>query len=130
MKFSMTEHGFETTTTFGTMTISSNDDYGFRPYQLLVSSLAACSGGVLKNVLEKMRMPADTISIEVKDVVRNAEETNKVEKVHLHFIIEGEMIDDKKMQRAMELTNKNCAMVQSVAKSIEIIETYEVNKTK
>ena len=129
MKFSMTEHGFETTTTFGTMIISSNDDYGFRPYQLLVSSLAACSGGVLKNVLEKMRIPANNISIEVKEVVRNSEEANKVEKVHLHFIIEGEMIDDKKMQRAMELTHKNCSMVQSVAKSIEIIETYELNKT-
>ena len=130
MKFSMTEHGFETTIKFGTMTISSNDDYGFRPYQLLVSSLAACSGGVLKKVLEKMRMPANNISIEVKDVIRNAEEANKVEKVYLHFIIEGEMIDDNKMLRAMELTNKNCAMVQSVAKSIEVFETYEVNKTK
>lgn len=126
VKFSMTEHGFVTTTQFGTMIISSNDEYGFRPYQLLVSSLAACSGGVLRKILAKMRIPASTISIEVIEVVRNPEEANKVEKVHLHFIVDGEMIDEKKLQRAMELTHKNCAMVQSVDKSIEIIETYEI----
>ena len=118
----MTEHGFETTTKLGTM-ITALDLINF-------SSLTACSGGVLKKVLEKMRMPANNISIEVKDVIRNAEEANKVEKVYLHFIIEGEMIHDNKMLRAMELTNKNCAMVQSVAKSIEVFETYEVNISK
>lgn len=130
MNFSMTEHGFQTTTKYGTINISSKDDYGYRPYQLLVSSLAVCSGGVLKNVLEKMRIPSTNISIEVKEIVRNAEEANKVEKVHLHFIIEGEIIDDKKMERAMELTHKNCSMVQSVAKSIEVIETYQIINNK
>ncbi len=130
MKFSMTEHGFETTTNFGTLIISSNDDYGFRPYQLLVSSLAACTGGVLKNVLEKMRMPATNISIEAKEIIRNPDEANRVEKVHLHVVIEGSMIDDKKMQRAMELTTKNCSMVQSVAESIEVVKTYEVIECK
>ncbi len=33
MKFDMTENGFETTTAYGQLTISGNDDYGFRPYQ-------------------------------------------------------------------------------------------------
>ena len=40
------------------------------------------------------------------------------------------MIDDKKMQRAIELTHKNCTMVKSVAGSIKVIGTYEGNKTK
>lgn len=105
-----------------------NYDYCFRPYQLLVSY--SLQRWCIKKVLEKMSMPANNISIEVKDVIRNAEEANKVEKVYLHFIIEGEMIHDNKMLRAMELTNKNCAMVQSVAKSIEVFETYEVNISK
>ena len=128
MNFSMTEHGFETETPFGTLVISSNDDYGFRPYQLLVSSLAVCSGGVMRKVLDKMRTPATNISIEVKDIVRDENEADKVVKVHLHFVVEGPKINDKKMPRVLELTKKNCAMVQSVADSIEIIETYELCK--
>ncbi|KAA0966343.1 OsmC family protein [Sporosarcina sp. ANT_H38] len=126
MKFEMTENGFETSTSFGQLTVSGNEEYGFRPYQLLVSSVAVCSGGVLRNILEKMRMPADNISIEVKEVRRNAEIANRVEKIHLHFIIEGQKIDESKIEKVFELTRKNCSMVQSLIDSIEIVETYEI----
>ena len=122
----MTENGFETTTAFGQLTISGNEDYGFRPYQLLVSSVAVCSGGVLRNILEKMRMPAENVTIEVKEVSRNPEIANRVEKIHLHFIIEGQNIDESKMDKVFELTMKNCSMVQSVIDSIELVETYEI----
>ena len=126
MKFEMTENGFETTTAFGQLTISGNEDYGFRPYQLLVSSVAVCSGGVLRNILEKMRMPAENVTIEVKEVNRNPEIANRVEKIHLHFIIEGQNIDESKMDKVFELTKKNCSMAQSVIDSIELVETYEI----
>ena len=126
MKFEMTENGFETTTEFGQLTISGNEDYGFRPYQLLVSSVAVCSGGVLRNILEKMRMPAENITIEVKEVHRNPEMANRVEKIHLHFIIQGQNIDESKMDKVFELTIKNCSMVQSIIDSIEVVETYEI----
>ena len=74
-----------------------------------------------------MRMPAENISIEVIKVKRNTEEANKLEKIHIHFIIEGAEIVETKMQRVMELTKKNCSMVQSVIESIEIVETYEIS---
>jgi len=122
----MKENSFETETEFGKLIISGEDQYGFRPYQLLVSSIAVCSGGVLRKILDKMRMPAENISIEVKDVVRNEEQASRVEKIHLHFIIEGKGIDNKQMPRVMELTKKNCSMVQSVINSIEVVETYEL----
>ncbi|MBO0601995.1 OsmC family protein [Sporosarcina sp. E16_3] len=126
MKFEMTENGFETTTAFGQLTISGNEEYGFRPYQLLVSSVAVCSGGVLRNILEKMRMPAENVTIEVKEVLRNPEIANRVEKIHLHFIIKGQHIDESKMDKVFELTKKNCSMAQSVIDSIELVETYEI----
>lgn len=128
MIFKMTENGFDTETPFGKLTISGNEEYGFRPYQLLVSSLAVCSGGVMRNVLDKMRMPVDTITIEVREVRRNAEIANRVEKVHLHFIIEGQDFDESKMDRVFELTSKNCSMEQSVIDSIELVKTYELNE--
>ncbi|ETP68962.1 osmotically inducible protein C [Planococcus glaciei CHR43] len=125
MKFSMNENGFTGTLPFGELLISGNEEYGYRPYQLLVSSLAVCSGGVMRKVLEKMRMPAEDIQIEVKDVVRIEEEVSRVSKVHLHFTLKGD-IDPAKMPRVMELTRKNCSMVRTMEHSIEINETYEV----
>lgn len=125
MKFSMTEHGFTGDLPFGKLAVSTNEEQGFRPYQLLVASLAVCSAGVIRKVLEKKRMPAEDIQAEVKEVVRINEEADRVAKVHLHFVIKGD-IDESKMDRVMELTRKNCSMVRSVEDSIEVVETYEI----
>ena len=125
MNYSMNKNGFTGHLPFGELQISSNEEYGFRPYQLLVSSLAVCSGGVMRKVLDKMRMPAEDIKVEVQEIVRNEEEADRVEKVHLHFIVTGD-ISAEKMPRILELTRKNCSMVQSVKDSIEITETFEV----
>ena len=125
MNYSMNKNGFIGHLPFGELEISSNEEYGFRPYQLLVSSLAVCSGGVMRKVLDKMRMPAEDIQIEVKEIIRNEAEADRVEKVHLHFIVTGD-INEEKMPRVMELTRKNCSMVQSVKDSIEIVETFEM----
>lgn len=125
MKFSMTENGFIGDLPFGEIHVSSNEEFGFRPYQLLISSIAVCSGGVMKKVLEKMRMPAEDIQIELKELIRLDAEAGRVSKIHLHFILKGK-IDEEKMERVLELTRKNCSMVRSVENSIEIIETYEL----
>ncbi|MDN3451575.1 OsmC family protein [Planococcus sp. APC 3906] len=127
MKFTMTENGFSGDLPFGTLNVSTNEELGFRPYQLMVASLAICSAGIVRKVLEKKRMPADDIQVEVKEVVRIDEEAGRIEKVHIHFVIKGD-IDDSKMNRVLELTRKNCSMVRSVEDSIEVVETYELIK--
>ena len=122
----MKEHGLQGDLPFGKIEVSAKDEHGFRPFQLLVSSIAVCSGGVLRNILEKMRMPATHISIEVKEVQRNENEANRIENIHLHFILEGEKIQEAKLPRVFELVKSNCSMVQSVIQSIDVHETYEV----
>ncbi|MGB2993265.1 MAG: OsmC family protein [Paenisporosarcina sp.] len=126
MKYVMTENGFETNLEFGKLTISGDETKGFRPYQLLVSSLVGCSGGVLRKVLEKMRMPVEEMEIDVLEVVRNPEVASRLEKVHIHFKLKGSNLDATKMDRAMALTKKNCSMVRSVDQSMEVIETFEI----
>lgn len=125
MKFTMTENGFAGDLPFGTLNVSTNEEFGFRPYQLMVASLAICSAGIVRKVLEKKRMPAEDIQVEVKEVVRIDEEAGRIAKVHLHFLIKGD-VDDSKMDRVMELTRKNCSMVRSVEDCIEVVETYEL----
>lgn len=125
MKFTMTENGFAGDLPFGTLNVSTNEEFGFRPYQLMVASLAVCSAGVLRKVLEKKRTPAEDIQVEVKEIVRIDEEAGRIAKVHLHFIIKGN-INESKMDLNLELTRKNCSMVRSVEDSMEVIETYEL----
>ncbi|MDR7074617.1 OsmC family protein [Fictibacillus barbaricus] len=125
MNFKMKENGFETTFEYGTLQISGNEDYGFRPYQLLVSSVAVCSGGVLRKVLERMRLPFDDIQVSA-DVKRDEKEANKVTHIHLHFTIAGKELTNEKVEKALVVTRKNCSMVQSVKDSIEITESFEI----
>ena len=122
----MTADGFEGHFESGLIKISSNEEKGFRPYQLMVSSLVGCSGLVLRRVCEKMRMPLESLEIEVLEVVRNEEEANRIDKVHIHFKLKGSTLMESKMPRVMELTKKNCSMVQSVEQSIQIFESYEI----
>jgi putative redox protein len=126
MEFKMKpDVGFFTEVGFGRLDVAGDDQYGFRPYQLLVSSVAVCSGGVLRKVLEKMRMEIKDIHIKA-DAERIEEEANRVSKISVHFRISGNNLDEKKIEKAMVLTRKNCSMVQSVAGSIEIEETFEI----
>lgn len=121
MEFKMTEGGFTTEFEYGNLDISGNEEHGFRPYQLLVSSVAVCSGGVLRKVLEKMRYSFDDIKV-IADIKRNEEEANRVERIKLTFHIKTEQWDENKIEKALHLTRKNCSMVQSVQNSIEVVE--------
>lgn len=125
MEFKMTEKGFETTVDYGTLHISGNEEYGFRPFQLLVSSIAVCSGGVLRKVLERMRMTFDDITVQAK-VTRVEDEPNRISDIQLHFVIKGSELSEDKMEKAIKVTRKNCSMVQSVKDSIQITESFEI----
>lgn len=125
MEFKMKDGGFTTDLPYGELHISGDEAYGFRPYQLLVSSVAVCSGGVLRKIFAKQRIDIEDITVQT-DVVRNSEAADRVEKIMVHFIIKGAGLKEEKVRKAIELTRKNCSMVQSVIPSIEVEETFEL----
>ncbi|MBT2688479.1 OsmC family protein [Bacillus sp. ISL-47] len=126
MDFKMKEEvGFFAELPYGRLDIAGDDEYGYRPFQLLVASLAVCSGGVLRKIMKKMRMSFEDIQIKTS-VERNPDIADRVEKVHIHFLIKGTDLNEAKLHKAMELTRKNCSMVRSVEDSIEVVETFEI----
>ncbi|OKL35980.1 OsmC family protein [Domibacillus mangrovi] len=125
MEFKMKENGFTAEFPYGKLDISGDEEYGFRPYQLLVSSIAVCSGGVLRKIFAKQRIEIEDMTIQT-DVKRNPNEVDRVEKISVHFIIKGIGLKEEKVKKAIELTRKNCSMVQSVVPAIEVVETFEI----
>ncbi|MDQ0337514.1 putative OsmC-like protein [Caldalkalibacillus uzonensis] len=119
------ENGFITDLPYGQLHVSSDARYGFRPYQLLVSAVAVCSGGVLRKILQKQRMEIEDITLSA-EVTRKEDGAQEIEKIHIHFVIKGKNLDQKKIEKALALTRKNCSMVQSVINSIEVTETFEL----
>ncbi len=124
----MNENGFQANLEFGELRISSQENCGFRPYQLMISSIAGCSGGVLRKILQKMRLPFNDIVISTR-VRRNPDKVNRIEEIHLVFTIYAEKIEPNKIEKALELTRKNCSMIQSVENSIKITEEFKIKRT-
>ncbi len=118
---------YESETEFGQMTISSDESLGFRPFQLMVASIAGCSGTVMKKIFAKKRLEFETLKIET-DVTRNPEKADRIEAIHIHFKVKCDKLDAHAMEKIVQLTSKNCSMVQSVKDSIAITETFELLK--
>ena len=125
MEFNMKDHGFATTTEFGELNVSTDAEHGFRPFQLMVASIVGCSGSVLKKVLTKMRVDYSDLTVTAR-VERNKEKANRIEKLHLHFVISGENLSQKKIEKAGAIARKNCGMIRSVEESIEVTESFEI----
>ncbi|MGG4004028.1 OsmC family protein [Bacillus licheniformis] len=125
MEIVWNQNGFEADLEYGKLKISSNEEAGFRPYQLLAASIAACSGTVLRKILEKKRIQLKDMIIETKEE-RISEEAGRIKSIHLHFILKGENLGAEQIKKAMRIALKNCAMVRSVENSIDIIETFEI----
>lgn len=127
MEFKMREVGFSANFEYGELHIAGNEEYGFRPYQLMVSSIAVCSGGVLRGILEKKRLVVEDITIQAK-VERNEEEANRIESIAIHYLLKGNDLSEEKIEQSIKLARKNCPMVRSVEDSIKITETFEILK--
>lgn len=128
MKFTLADSGaFQTDFEYGHISVSGNSTIGFRPVQLLISSIAGCSGGVFRKILDKKRIPYKTIEIEAS-VERNEQEANRVTKIDLHFTVSGRDLDLQQLQKSLDVAFKNCAMAQSVKNAIAINESVEIQE--
>lgn len=125
MHFTVTDTGVETDFPYGNLQISGDEEKGYRPFQLMIASIASCSGFVYKRILEKQRMKIDSIEIKA-EVERNEKEANRIEKISLAFIVEGEELDLKKLENALTIARNNCGMVRSVEDAITIVETVTI----
>lgn len=124
MDFYLKDNGVRTSFEYGQLNISGDETFGFRPYQLMVASIAGCSIGVFRKILDKQRVDYEDIKI-TADVQRNADEANRIEKVHLHYVIKGYHLNQDKLLKNLDVSRNNCSMVQSVQNSIEVEETLE-----
>lgn len=124
LDFYLKEKGIRTSYEFGQLNISGDEHEGYRPYQLFVSSIVGCSILVFRKILDKQHVDYDDIKV-TAEVKRNEAEANKIEELNIHFIIKGKYLDEDKMTKNLNVSYKNCSMIQSVKDSINITETVE-----
>jgi putative redox protein len=99
---------------------------GIRPMEMLLLGLGGCSSFDVVSMLKKSKQ--DLIKCEVDITAERAESEPKVyTKIHLHFVVSGQDLSEKKVQRAINLSaEKYCSASIMLGKTAEITHDYEI----
>ncbi|GGE54258.1 OsmC family protein [Actibacterium pelagium] len=110
----------------GTKHGDSDATPGPSPMELVLLGTGGCSAYDVVSILEKSRQNIEDVQVEM--TAERAETDPKVfVKVHLHFIVIGRGVDQKRVERAIALSvDKYCSASAMVAKSAEVTHDFEV----
>ncbi len=101
-----------------------------RPKELLLLSLAGCTGADVSAILQKKRIKLDGFEINIS--AESTETHPKVyTKIHLEFMFYGPGIKEKDVERAIELSQTvYCGVTAMLEKSIEITHSFKIEESK
>ena len=102
---------------------------GMRPMEMLLIGMGACTSFDVVTILKKARQPIVDCVAEIS--AERADEIPKVfTKIHVHFVITGNHLNDTQVARAVKLSaEKYCSASIMLAKSVEITHDYEIKST-
>lgn len=99
---------------------------GMRPMELLLASLASCSSMDTVSILKKMRQPLEDLRIEVEGHRDTQQVPAVFTKIHLHFILKGDLRPEK-VEEAIRLSvKKYCSVGRMLEKTAEITYDWEL----
>lgn len=85
---------------------------GFRPKALMLSSLAGCSGLDVAGLIRKMKLEVDDFHIETIANLTD-EHPKHYDSVIVEYHFHGKNLDEKKLQRAVDLSvEKYCGVME------------------
>jgi len=99
---------------------------GMRPMEMLLIGMGACTAFDVVTILKKSRQPIVDCVAEI--AAERADEIPKVfTKIHVHFVITGNNLNETQVERAVKLSaEKYCSASIMLSKSVEITHDYEI----
>lgn len=96
------------------------------PLENVLISLGGCSSVDVVSILEKARQDIKGCKVEIE-----AKRVDSVPKlfsdIHLHFVIEGNKVNEKHVERAVNLSaDKYCSVALMLNKSVNITHDFEI----
>ncbi len=123
---------FETVADSGhTVVIDGAPEYGgenrgSRPMELILMGLGGCTAFDVVHILRKSRLEVSTCRVELQ--AERAPEPPKVfTRIHVHFIVGGKGLTEKRVERAVQLSaEKYCSASIMLSKAVEITHSFEI----
>ncbi|SMN00419.1 OsmC/Ohr family protein [uncultured Candidatus Thioglobus sp.] len=101
---------------------------GIRPMEMLLLGMGGCTTVDVVSTLKKMRENVRDCQVEI--TAKRADEHPKVfTEIHLHFIIKGENLNDKKVGKAVSLSaDKYCSASIMLGKTALLTHDFTINE--
>jgi putative redox protein len=99
---------------------------GSRPMELVLIGMGGCTAYDVVHILRKSRQEITDCVAEIE--AKRAETDPKVfTSIHIHFIVTGRNLDEKKVQHAIELSaTKYCSASIMIGKTAKITHDFEL----
>ncbi len=100
------------------------------PSQLVLIGLAGCTGMDVVSILQKKRQKVTDVEVIV--IGHQPDEYPKpFHKIQVHYVVKGENLDPKAVERAIELSeSKYCVVSQTLQSDVEIKTSFRIEDTQ
>jgi len=99
---------------------------GVRPMEMLLLGMGGCASFDVVHILKKARQPISDCVAEIS-AERADEEPKVFTKIHIHFIVTGNNLKEKQVERAVSLSaEKYCSASIMLGKMAEISHDFEI----
>ena len=100
---------------------------GVRPMEMVLLGMGGCTAFDVVHILKKARQPVTDCVAEL-DAERAESDPKVFTRIHVHFVIKGKGLDEKRVARAVELSaEKYCsASIMLANGGVEISHDYEI----
>ncbi|WAA09985.1 OsmC family protein [Fervidibacillus albus] len=106
---------------------AGGEDLGPRPGEIVLAAVSGCTGIDIVSILKKMRLNPTSFHMELEGE-RAEEHPKKYTRIHIHYVLEGDLPEDK-VVRAIKLSkDKYCSVSHSL--KAEIVASYSINGVK
>jgi putative redox protein len=109
----------------GSYTTDIHEWRGLKGSDLLLVAAAACATYDVISILQKQRQPVKKLDVTCTGE-QIKEPPHQFTKMHLHYIIQGEVLEDK-VAKAIQLSEeKYCSVIATLRAAVEITSDFEV----
>jgi putative redox protein len=105
---------------------SGGRNMGVRPMEMVLLGMGGCTAFDLVLILQRQRQQVIDCRVEL-DADRADDVPKVFTRIHVHYVVTGKGLDDRKVARAVEMTaEKYCSVSIMLAQSVDITHDYEI----
>jgi len=105
---------------------SGGQNLGIRPMEMLLVGMGGCTAFDVVHILRKGRHPVQRCEVTL-DAERAETDPKVFTRIHVHFVISGNGLNEAAVQRAIELSaEKYCSAAIMLGKTAAITHDYEI----